>query len=211
MGHFFVYNGSTEVMGVNHGGSLLVVRRDKTEPAVQLIRKAIQRAGPRIEGIQEALQPFRELMYPSEYISALEGATKYKEFYEIEKRTYAVFKDEFYESYVNFRASEVKKRIDADLVEAILAIFLHDSDKLTYEFQLSGKVLRIAEKPSVVSRLFSNTKSGDTLHSCLVHEISEIEVSQDKVRFFNGHYDGDDEYENSNFMTLTRDRCYANS
>ena len=101
----------------------------------------------------------------------------------------------------------VKEKIDSDFIEALLAIFLHDSSKLTFEFQLSGKVLRIAEKPTVTSRFFSNTKTGDTLNSCIVSEISEIEISQKQVRFFTGNY----ENESNNFMTLTRDRCYTSS
>ena len=207
MGHYFVYNRSSEIMGVNHGGTLLVARRDKVDPALQLIKESIRRTGPHVDGIQKAVQISAEIMYPFGYISSFEGATKYKEVYELEKRSYAIFENQFYESFINFCASDVKEKIDSDFIEALLAIFLHDSSKLTFEFQLSGKVLRIAEKPTVTSRFFSNTKTGDTLNSCIVSEISEIEISQKQVRFFTGNY----ENESNNFMTLTRDRCYTSS
>jgi 16S rRNA C1402 (ribose-2'-O) methylase RsmI len=113
----------------------------------------------------------------------------------------------FYESFINFCVTDIKVKINSEFIEALLAIFLHDSSKLTFELQLSGKVLRIAEKPSATSRLFTSNKTGDNLHICLVSEISEIEISQKQVRFFTGDY----ENESNNFMTLTRDRCYTSS
>jgi hypothetical protein len=194
-------------MGINHGGTLLVARRDKVDPAIQLIKESIRKTSPQVEGIQKAVQISAEIMYPFGYISSFEGATKYKDVYELEKRTYAIFENQFYESFINFCVTDIKVKIDSEFIEALLVIFLHDSSKLTFELQLSGKVLRIAEKPSATSRLFTSNKTGDTLHSCLVSEISEIEISQKQVRFFTGDY----ENESNNFMTLTRDRCYTSS
>jgi hypothetical protein len=207
MGHYFVFNRSSEIMGINHGGTLLVARRDKVDPAIQLIKESIRKTSPQVEGIQKAVQISAEIMYPFGYISSFEGATKYKDVYELEKRTYAIFENQFYESFINFCVTDIKVKIDSEFIEALLVIFLHDSSKLTFELQLSGKVLRIAEKPSATSRLFTSNKTGDTLHSCLVSEISEIEISQKQVRFFTGDY----ENESNNFMTLTRDRCYTSS
>jgi len=207
MGHYFVFNRSSEIMGINHGGTLLVARRDKVDPAIQLIKESIRKTSPQVEGIQKAVQISAEIMYPFGYISSFEGATKYKDVYELEKRTYAIFENQFYESFINFCVTDIKVNIDSEFIEALLVIFLHDSSKLTFELQLSGKVLRIAEKPSATSRLFTSNKTGDTLHSCLVSEISEIEISQKQVRFFTGDY----ENESNNFMTLTRDRCYTSS
>ena len=207
MGHYFVFNRSSEIMGINHGGTLLVARRDKVDPAIQLIKESIRKTSPQVEGIQKAVQISAEIMYPFGYISSFEGATKYKDVYELEKRTYAIFENQFYESFINFCVTDIKVKINSEFIEALLAIFLHDSSKLTFELQLSGKVLRIAEKPSATSRLFTSNKTGDTLHICLVSEISEIEISQKQVRFFTGDY----ENESNNFMTLTRDRCYTSS
>ena len=87
-----------------------------------------------------------------------------------------------------------------EIIDSILKIFFSIGGKLTHEFISDGETLRIAEKPSGVNTFFTGKKIGGTLGSCNVKKITNIEVTERQIMFFAG---------NSNFMTVTRERCYG--
>jgi hypothetical protein len=192
MGHFFVYADSDKVMGINNGGVILVARRDKVDPIYQEASTAIAKS--------KNFSSISMLFYPSNYISQLDAIRNHKSEYAHEKQVYDEIRPRLYESYVNFRTKELINKTSPELIDSVLKIFFSTGSKLTHEFIADGEVLRIAEKPSGMNTFFTGKKIGETLGSCNLKKIKDIEVTEKQIMFFNG---GD------NFMSVTRDRCYS--
>lgn len=192
MGHFFMHTDSDKVMGVNNGGVMLVIRRDLFDhPYGQAMERGKASCG--ISGMDF-------IFYPSGYISQLDAVRQHKKLFDCEKRVYEAMRPNLYAKYATFRAKELSSRVTPDLIDAILTIFFRIGSKLTHEFFSDREILNIAEKPSGMNTFFTGKTIGKTLGSCSVKKISDLECSENEVRFFAGDH---------NFMTVTRERCYT--
>jgi hypothetical protein len=192
MGHFFVYSDSNKVIGLNNGGVMLVVRRDMMDSIYKETSSSIEKSTEFL-GI-------KMIFYPSNYISQLDALRKYKTEYHYEKQIYEKIRPKLHSGHVNFRIKELVQKTTADSIRSVLDIFFCVGSKLTHEFIADGTVLRIAEKPSNVSKFFTGRTIGATLGSCNIKKITDIEVTEKQIMFFSG---GD------NFMSVTRERCYT--
>ncbi len=192
MGHYFVYANSEKVMGINNGGVMLVVRRDMFDPVYDDLSKSISTLS--------GFPTIKMLFYPSNYLTQIEAIKKYSSEFAYEKNIYNQLRPNLLSAHCNFRLSSFMRKPSPEIIDSILKIFFSIGSKLTHEFISDGETLRIAEKPSGVNTFFTGKKIGGTLGSCNLKKITNIEVTERQIMFFAG---------DSNFMTVTRERCYG--
>jgi hypothetical protein len=200
MGHFFIYDDSSQFVGVNHGGEVIIARRDLFDPAIDLIRNSITKGDADQTGANLLNDIFNNMSYPSGYISALEAIKDHKKAYQREKASYEQFKNEFLRQYAHFHTSDMEDRkINLKSILSLIKIFLTNTSSMTCEALNAETTIRIAKKPSKVLSFFSENKTGDTIYAFSTKSVTDIECAPGKIKFFKG---------NSNFFTLTKDRCY---
>jgi hypothetical protein len=191
MGHYFVYANSQKVMGVNNGGVMLVARRDLIDPVYDDLSKSISTLS--------GFPTIKMLFYPSNYLNQIEAIKKYNSEFSHEKNIYNQLRPKLLSGYCNFNSTSLIKKPNREFIDSILEIFFSIGSKLTHEFIADGETLRIAEKPSGINTFFTGKKIGDTLGSCNVKKITNIEITEKQIMFYAGE---------NNFMTVTRERCY---
>lgn len=191
MGHYFVYANSQKVMGVNNGGVMLVARRDLIDPVYDDLSKSIS--------VLSGFPTIKMLFYPSNYLSQIEAIKKYNSEFSHEKNIYSQLRPKLLSEYFNFNSSSLIKKPNREFIDSILEIFFSIGSKLTHEFIADGETLRIAEKPSGINTFFTGKTIGETLGSCNVKKITNIEITEKQIMFYSGE---------NNFMTVSRERCY---
>jgi hypothetical protein len=200
MGHYFVYSDSNKVIGINNGGHVLVARRDRIDPVLQTISEVVRSRVAGNDPLGFAKSVAYSFTYPGKYISKFEAKRNFEIAFDFEEKVFEVFRRELYSSYVNFRVSDVADKINEEIIYSVLKIFLSNDSKIDFEIISNGTTLRIFSRPSSISTFFTGNRSGETQGSCLLRSITDIEITEKQISFYN---------KRSNFMSLTRERCYT--
>jgi hypothetical protein len=200
VGHYFVYTDSKFVLGVNNGGPVLVARRDKVDPILEEINGEINSMRKSGDPLAQAKRTAYRFTYPNHYVSAFEAKKNNSEGLEIEKEIHGAFVKRFYNSHVCFRATELCGKLTTELIDSVFKIFLSGESRLGHELLSNETTLRIFEKSPSIVKFFTGRSGGDTAGSCLLKTITDIEITEKQLYLYNRQ---------SNFMTITRERCYT--
>lgn len=200
MGHHFIYESSRTFAGVSHENKFIVVRRDFFDTDMELIRNLITKEKGISAGLDSALFAANLMLYPSGYITTNEALKNHKEAYLFEKAVHSIFINKFPAKYATFNTNELTSfKLNAENIISIISIFLTSGANIVCELIAQETTIRLAKKPSLVSSYFTSDKSGATIYAFPVRDAKRIELSPDKLSFFN---------KTEVFMTLTRDHCY---
>ncbi len=129
-----------------------------------------------------------------------EALKNHREAYLFQKATHSIFINKFSAKYATFSTTELTDfKLNAENIISIISIFLTSGANMVCELIAQETTIRLAKKPSLLSSYFTLDKSGATIYAFPVRDVKKIELSPDKLSFFN---------KTEAFMTLTRDRCY---
>jgi hypothetical protein len=187
-------------MGINNGGPVLVARADQVSPVLSKLYDVVRSSHRGNDPLGLAKGIAYSFTYPSNYIGLIDAKKNHSHGFEIEQAVYNLFKKEFYSSYANFTLAEIGKKPTREIINSMLKIFLSSDSKLGHEIIGDGTTLRIFQKPSSVVTFFTGRSGGETVGSTALKSITDIQVSEKQLQFFN---------RSSNFMTITRERCYS--